>query len=394
LRAARIAGGGLGDAAISARAEARGTRPQRREVAYHGGVTTAPPSGAWALSGEALAYAAAVHDGQLRKGTSIPYLSHLLAVAALVAEDGGSPVEVAAALLHDAAEDHGGSARLADIERRFGPAVAGIVAECSDTLETVKEPWRERKQRYLDHLERASAAAVRVGLADKVANLRTIVDGYRALGEPFWRRFDEDADPLWYYRSVLEILGRRTSSPFVAELRALYQALAADVVAAPHPLPDSYWVVPGRLLAGEYPGAAEDSVARRQVRRLSWCGVTDYIDLTTAGEYRLKPYLPLLEDGASHRRFAIADRGVPEPEEMEAILAAIDGSFAAGRTVYVHCFGGIGRTGTVIGCWLVRRGTPGEQAIELLARWRGGTPDVEIPSPETWEQRELVLAWR
>ena len=79
---------------------------------------------------------------------------------------------------------------------------------------------------------------------------------------------------------------------------------------------------------------------------------------------------------------------------MEAILAAIDGSLAAGRTVYVHCFGGIGRTGTVIGCWLVRRGTPGEEAIAQIARWREGTPDEAIPSPETREQRDFVLAWR
>jgi len=357
-------------------------------------VTTAPPSGAWTLPGEALAYAAAVHDGQLRKGTTIPYLAHLLAVAALVVEDGGSPAEIAAALLHDAAEDRGGRARLADIELRFGAEVAGIVAECSDTLETVKEPWRERKQRYLDHLEHASAAAVRVSLADKVANLRTIVEGFSALGERFWERFDGDADPLWYYRSVLAVLRERSASPLLGELGALVAALEADVKAAPHPLPDSYWVVPGRLLAGEYPGAPEAWRARRHLRRLAWCGIGDFIDLTTEGEYRLRPYAALLDDGATHRRFPITDGTVPDASAMEAILAAIDGRLAAGRTVYVHCFGGIGRTGTVIGCWLVRHGAPGERAIEQIARWREGTPDEAIPSPETSEQRDFVLAWR
>jgi hypothetical protein len=354
---------------------------------------TAPPSCPWDLPGEAFAYAATVHDGQLRKGTTIPYLSHLLAVAALVAEDGGSPVELAAALLHDAAEDHGGRARLADIEMRFGSEVAGIVAECSDTLETVKEPWRERKQRYLNHLERASSGAVRVALADKVANLRTIVDGHRAFGERFWQRFDGDSDPLWYYRSVHEILRRRSYSPLVGELQALVAALAVDVAAAPHPLPDSYWVVPGRLLAGEYPGAAEEWAARRQVRRLGWCGVQEYVDLTVPGEDRLRPYEHLL-DGAVRRSFPVADRGVPEAAEMEAILAAIDESLAAERVVYVHCFGGIGRTGTVVGCWLVRHGMPGERALEQIALWREGTPGEAIPSPETWEQRDFVLAWR
>jgi len=356
-------------------------------------VTTAPPSGAWALPGEALAYAAAVHDGQLRKGTTVPYLSHLLAVAALVAEDGGSPVELAAALLHDAAEDHGGRARLEDIERRFGAEVAGIVAECSDTLETVREPWRVRKQRYLDRLPRAGDGAVRVSLADKVANLRTIVDGYRAIGERFWERFDDDSDALWYYRGALAALRARSASPLVAELSALLAALEADLVAAPHPLPDSYWVVPGTLLAGEYPGAPETWRAKRRVRRLAWCGVTELVDLTEPGEFHLKAYEHLL-DGARRRSFPIPDRGVPEPAEMEAILAAIDESLAAGRTTYVHCLGGIGRTGTVIGCWLVRGGAAPDGALETIARLREGTPEADVPSPETWEQRELVKRWR
>jgi len=356
-------------------------------------VTTAPPSGGWTLPGEALAYAAAVHDGQLRKGTTTPYLSHLLAVAALVAEDGGSPVELAAALLHDAAEDHGGRARLADIERRFGAEVAGIVAACSDTLEPVKEPWRVRKQRYLDHLPRAGDGALRVSLADKVANLRTIVDGYRAIGERFWERFDEDSDALWYYRSVLAALRARSSSPLLAELAALLAALAADLVAAPHPLPDSYWVVPGKLLAGEYPGAADAGRAKRQVRRLGWCGVREYVDLTEPGEYGLEAYAHLL-DGARRRSFPIPDRGVPEPAEMEAILAAVAESLAAGRPTYVHCFGGIGRTGTVIGCWLVRGGASPDEALATIARLRAGTREAAVPAPETWEQRDFVRQWR
>jgi hypothetical protein len=383
---------GIGGAAASP-VPAAGKTYVAAQPEYHERVTTGRVPGAWALPGDALAYAAEVHDGQLRKGTSIPYLGHLLTVAALVVEDGGSPEEVAAALLHDAAEDHGGRVRLADIASRFGAAVAGIVAECSDTLEPVKEPWRERKERYLAHLRHATPAAVRVSLADKVANLRTIVDGYRAHGERFWQRFDEDADPLWYYASVLAILRERSTSPLVGELQALQEALVKDVAQAPHPLPDAYWVA-DRLLAGDFPGASERHAAARRLRRLRWCGVSELVDLTTRGECRRQHYLALLESDMRHRRFAIADDGVPAPETLNAILAAIDESLEAGRVVYVHCAGGIGRAGTVAGCWLVRHGMPGAAALEHIAVRRAGTPNQFLRSPVTDEQREFVLTWR
>jgi hypothetical protein len=344
--------------------------------------------------GEALAYAAEVHADQFRKGTTIPYLSHLLAVAALVVEDGGSRDEIAAALLHDAAEDHGGRRRLADIERRFGPTVAGIVDECSDTLEAHKEPWRERKERYLAHLHDATPGAVRVSLADKVANLRTIVADYRTEGESLWQRFDADSDPLWYYRSVLEVVRPRSGSPLVGELKRLVETLERDVASAPHPLPDAYWVAPGRLLAGDFPGASERRDAARRLRRLGWCGVTELVDLTGSFECHRAHYLDLLDGGMHHRRFPIADSGVPTPEEMETVLAAIDGSLAAGRVVYLHCAGGIGRTGTVVGCWLVRHGMSGADALEQIAVWRLGTPNGSLRSPGTEGQRRFVLGWR
>ncbi len=363
-------------------------------LAYHGAVTTTPSPDPHAELGGALAYAAEVHAGQYRKGTTVPYLSHLLAVAALVVADGGSVAESAAALLHDAAEDHGGHARLADIERRFGAAVAGIVGECSDTLAEHKEPWRQRKERYLAHLWQASPGAVRVSLADKVANLRDIVADYDAVGEALWRRFDVDADPLWYYRSVLAILQERSDSQLVGELRRLLAVFERAVATAPHPLPDAYWVAPGRLLAGDFPGASETHEAVRRLRRLRWCGVTDIIDLTGSFECRRSHYVELLEAGMRHRRFPIADCGVPEPEEMFSILSAIDASLAAGCVVYLHCAGGIGRTGTVVGCWLVRHGMTGADALEQIAAWRLGTPNEALRSPGTDGQRQYVLTWR
>lgn len=177
----------------------------------------------------ALDYATRAHGRQRRKGSSIPYVSHLLAVAALVLEDGGDEDEAIAALLHDVVEDQGGEGRLADVEREFGPRVAAIVESCSDTLVTPKPPWRERKTAYIAHLEEAEPSAVRVSLADKVHNVRTIVFDYRRLGEALWERFDPGADPVWYYRSLTEVFNRRSSSPLVAELEREVSELEALV---------------------------------------------------------------------------------------------------------------------------------------------------------------------
>lgn len=173
---------------------------------------------------QALAYAHTVHAAQRRKGSDTPYVAHLLAVAALVIEDAAGvgalrEGEVIAALLHDAAEDQGGEARLADIRGRFGDRVADIVAACSDTFETPKPPWRERKQAYLDHLAQESDPGIlRVSLADKVNNSRAIVADYRRLGEKLWERFSRDADTPWYYRSLVRIFSERMPGPLADEL--------------------------------------------------------------------------------------------------------------------------------------------------------------------------------
>ncbi len=177
-----------------------------------------------------------VHAHQRRKGTSIPYVAHLLAVAGLVIEDGASSGELSedeaiAGLLHDAAEDVGGEERLADIRVRFGERVAEIVAACSDTFETPKPPWRERKEAYLAHLAvETDRGMLRVSLADKVHNCRAILADYRVLGDELWSRFNRDADTPWYYRRLSEVFGERVpGSGLAAALQRDVSALEAEM---------------------------------------------------------------------------------------------------------------------------------------------------------------------
>ena len=156
-----------------------------------------------------------LHAHEPRKGTAIPYLSHVLAVAALVLEHGGSETQAIAALLHDTAEDHGGEARLAMIRAEFGEDVAVIVRACSDSLGAKgedKEPWWPRKVRYLAQLEHEPDAAVLVSAADKLHNARAILAGYRSNGEAVWKRFNADAGrggTLWYYARLADLLRPR-----------------------------------------------------------------------------------------------------------------------------------------------------------------------------------------
>ena len=168
---------------------------------------------------DACAYARYVHRDQVRKGTDIPYISHLLGVASLVLEAGGDEDQVIAALLHDTAEDHGGQARLDDIEKRFGKRVADIVVGCSDTLENPKPSWRTRKEKYLDHLKTANKDVRKVSLADKLHNARTILLDLRAKGEKTWERFAGKKDgTLWYYHGLVEVFQAGEPSPQVDEL--------------------------------------------------------------------------------------------------------------------------------------------------------------------------------
>ena len=142
---------------------------------------------------QALQFAAATHRTQVRKGSGIPYVGHLLGVCSLVIEDGGSEDEAIAALLHDAAEDQGGQPMLDEIRERFGDHVAGIVAACSDTIESPKPPWRARKEAYLEHLEHQPESVLRVSLADKLFNARAILRDYLVVGDELWSRFSRAA---------------------------------------------------------------------------------------------------------------------------------------------------------------------------------------------------------
>lgn len=168
----------------------------------------------------ALVYATRIHAGQRRKGTDIPYVSHLLAVSGMVLEDGGSEDQAVAALLHDAIEDQPDRTSLDEIARRFGPEVARIVEGCSDTVTHPKPPWRERKERYLRHLESADEAVLRVSCADKLHNVRSIAVDLRTHGKEVWTRFNAGKDEqLWYHRSLAEVFARRFPGRLSGELR-------------------------------------------------------------------------------------------------------------------------------------------------------------------------------
>lgn len=179
---------------------------------------------------DALLYASHVHGDQVRKGGGeVPYISHLLSVAALVLEDGGSEEEAVAALLPDAVEDQGGQRRLDDIAHRFGPRVAQIVAGCSEWIqqpgqsEGDKPSWCARKRAYLAHLreEESDESILRVAIADKVHNARSIVADLRTHGAEMARRFNADAsDQVWYYRGLAEAFTGRGSPKMRAELGA------------------------------------------------------------------------------------------------------------------------------------------------------------------------------
>ncbi|MCY3019478.1 MAG: HD domain-containing protein [Planctomycetota bacterium] len=168
---------------------------------------------------EAFLYASVIHAGQTRKGTTIPYISHLMGVASIVLDYGGNETEAIAALLHDAVEDAGGKGRLADIELRFGAEVAHIVAGCTDADVIPKPPWRERKEKYISRIGGESGPVRLVSAADKLHNARSILADYRCIGEAIWDRFNGKKDgTLWYYRSLLTAFRSAGNNALIDEL--------------------------------------------------------------------------------------------------------------------------------------------------------------------------------
>ena len=166
------------------------------------------------------------------------------------------------------------------------------------------------------------------------------------------------------------------------------------------PWENSYWIIPGHLAAGEYPGDLTRDGAARKLRSLLGAGIDHFIDLTESDE-GLEPYAAIADEEAAaagvrvvHERHPITDTRIPRsPAEMVGILDAIDDALVGGRTVYVHCWGGTGRTGTVIGCWLVRQGSSGEEALAQVGKWRNTMAKQPARSPDTSAQRAYVRQW-
>ena len=173
-----------------------------------------------------------------------------------------------------------------------------------------------------------------------------------------------------------------------------------NMITPNRPVAESYWVEPDRLLAGEYPARFEGELTRKRIDALIEAGFNTFIDLTRPHE--TIAYVPVLLEEAKlyevevkYHPFPIGDFGLPTPQQMKSILDTIDSNLQGGKKIYLHCWGGIGRTGTTVGCYLVRRGKTGEEALRQLAEWWRMVPKSHIHprSPETLEQAEFIRNW-
>jgi len=168
-----------------------------------------------------------VEFSQVRTGTEVTYVAHVLPVAALALEQGADEEVAIAALLHDVVEDCGGLPVLEEIRALFGPRVADLVLECTDAITTPKLPWQVRKDAYLAHLAHATPGARLIALCDKLHNAQSVVRDLKAQGPSVWKRFKASPEAsLWYYRSVVSILSAQDASPLLEELRATVEELS------------------------------------------------------------------------------------------------------------------------------------------------------------------------
>lgn len=174
----------------------------------------------------ALVLAARLHQKQYRKLDNTPYIGHLLGVASIVIEMGGSEDEAIAALLHDAIEDQGGGQTRQLIEKEFGLSVRLWVDECSDTDQIPKPPWKARKEAYLAHLAQASDSARMISAADKLHNLRSLIRSYQRDGEAIWSSFNGKKNgTLWYYEEIIKVLKTKGPEELALLLEESFQKL-------------------------------------------------------------------------------------------------------------------------------------------------------------------------
>ncbi|MBT3239913.1 MAG: HD domain-containing protein [Chloroflexi bacterium] len=167
----------------------------------------------------AIEMALRLHKSLVRKTREIPYLAHLLAVTALVLQDGGSEDEAIAALLHDAPEDQGGIETLTLIQEKFGKNVFQIVEACSDTFDVPKPEWRPRKEAHLEEVKKASSSVHRVIAADKLHNARSLLRDLKEYGNLLWEKFNGGKEgSIWYLQSMHEILTEKHPGYLTDEL--------------------------------------------------------------------------------------------------------------------------------------------------------------------------------